>query len=946
MSVGRAWPREAVAGPLRGRDRELRLLADRVAAVSNGQSGVVLVAGAAGAGKSRLLAEAAELARESGMCVYAAAADPASEVVQFAPLFDALLQGDEPVLDAPVLRELSAREEPRFWLLEELHHRLEQVAAAHPLAIAVDDLQWADAGTLLALRALPARLSAHKILWLLGHRPGAASATARSLIAGGATTIRLGPLSGPAVAAVAQDVLGAPPAPDVLEALRGVTGSPFLLVELLRELLDEGLVAIGDGRARLTGTGARVGLRDHVVAQQVERLSPAAREVLEIASVLGRRFSVDQLSLLLEHPPAGLLPPLRELLSAELLVDDAEGLTFRHELVRDALERALPQTMRRALRRRAVTLMLERDVSPAEVAPLLLEVAEAGDAGAVAALRRAAGEAASTTPDMAATLSRRALQLMPAGDPERTRVASETVALLSAAGRPAEARAVADRALEQAPEPQAEAILRLQLAQVSVQHAGRDVARQSRRALALPGLPASLRLHLRVTRTLGYLMTGAFEEASATAADDLADARADGDPGAEVAALNAYSALCFHRHRYQDALDHADAAQALAERSGPPALGQCPDVWAAWLRSALGRPGEALPRTRAGLRSAQRDGRVADVRAWLACRSTVLLTAGRLSDARAGAEALMATADGLGPGAVATNTAGYLLGRVALHTGDRAAVERAAAAARAMRADASISLRRTGEWLAALIAHADGDTERAMGILGPAVAALGRLAPTLNTPQDPFELMSLLRLARDAGEPAQAKAIAEEIERRSSSNSGFSLHARLARHARAVLDGDGDTLRESTEDLTSMPWPLAAAGLLEDAAGVLAGSDAGMAVVRLDAALAVYSAAGAERDAARVRRRLRELGVRRRRNHRRPASHWGGLTESELSVVQLVAGGATNRETADRLFLSTHTVSTHLRHAFSKLGIRSRVELAVLVARHEAREGATVTQPA
>ena len=44
----------------------------------------------------------------------------------------------------------------------------------------------------------------------------------------------------------------------------------------------------------------------------------------------------------------------------------------------------------------------------------------------------------------------------------------------------------------------------------------------------------------------------------------------------------------------------------------------------------------------------------------------------------------------------------------------------------------------------------------------------------------------------------------------------------------------------------------------------------------------------------------------------------------------MVAGGATNRQAAERLFLSPHTVSTHLRHAFDKLGIRSRVELAVL----------------
>jgi DNA-binding CsgD family transcriptional regulator len=56
------------------------------------------------------------------------------------------------------------------------------------------------------------------------------------------------------------------------------------------------------------------------------------------------------------------------------------------------------------------------------------------------------------------------------------------------------------------------------------------------------------------------------------------------------------------------------------------------------------------------------------------------------------------------------------------------------------------------------------------------------------------------------------------------------------------------------------------------------------------------------------------------------------LTESEFAVVSLVAQGATNREVAERLYLSPYTVNSHLRHVFGKLGIRSRVELARLAA--------------
>jgi DNA-binding CsgD family transcriptional regulator len=70
-----------------------------------------------------------------------------------------------------------------------------------------------------------------------------------------------------------------------------------------------------------------------------------------------------------------------------------------------------------------------------------------------------------------------------------------------------------------------------------------------------------------------------------------------------------------------------------------------------------------------------------------------------------------------------------------------------------------------------------------------------------------------------------------------------------------------------------------------------------------------------------------------------PRNGWSGLTESELHVVRLVAQGLTNRQTAERLFLSQHTVSNHLRHAFAKLGISSRVELARLAAIHDNMAG-------
>src|SRR5205823_10531076 len=107
------------------------------------------------------------------------------------------------------------------------------------------------------------------------------------------------------------------------------------------------------------------------------------------------------------------------------------------------------------------------------------------------------------------------------------------------------------------------------------------------------------------------------------------------------------------------------------------------------------------------------------------------------------------------------------------------------------------------------------------------------------------------------------------------------------------------------------------------------------AVRELDRALALYASCEARWDAARVRRRLRELGVRRRLvGAHRPASGWAALTDSELAVVRLVADGLTNREVAERLYVSPHTVNGHLRHAFEKLGINSRVALTRIATEH------------
>jgi DNA-binding CsgD family transcriptional regulator len=63
------------------------------------------------------------------------------------------------------------------------------------------------------------------------------------------------------------------------------------------------------------------------------------------------------------------------------------------------------------------------------------------------------------------------------------------------------------------------------------------------------------------------------------------------------------------------------------------------------------------------------------------------------------------------------------------------------------------------------------------------------------------------------------------------------------------------------------------------------------------------------------------------------------LTSAEAQIARLVSDGSTNRDIADRLFLSPHTVNSHLRHIFAKLAINSRAELARIVAEQDASSG-------
>jgi predicted ATPase len=259
-------------------------------------------------------------------------------------------------VDTARLHDLSQSPDQRFWLLRELQESLEKTGHHAPLLIVVDDLQWADAATADAVVTLSRRLTTHPISWLLalgaGELPDAAGEAVSRLKVAGATEIRLGPLDESAVAQVAHDMLGGEPDEALLRVLTRADGQPFLLTELLRGLRDEHLVTVADGTAELAAGASLPRQFVGTVAAQLARLTAPARDAVEMASVLGRGFSLEELAGLLGRPPLELRGEIREAIASGLLAEDGDRLRFRHDLVREAVD-ASRAAARRRLRHRA-----------------------------------------------------------------------------------------------------------------------------------------------------------------------------------------------------------------------------------------------------------------------------------------------------------------------------------------------------------------------------------------------------------------------------------------------------------------------------------------------------------------------------------------------------------------------------------------------------------------
>lgn len=310
---------------------------------------------------------------------------------------------------------------------------------------------------------------------------------------------------------------------------------------------------------------------------------------------------------------------------------------------------------------------------------------------------------------------------------------------------------------------------------------------------------------------------------------------------------------------------------------------------------------------------------------WYAHRAEMLLAAGRVDEARADAEAALRLAERSSP--ADSTPARLVLARVGMHRGDLAtASDQLRMAERLI--DECPADRTRLDWALAQFHGASGRPAMAVATL---MNLDDRVLPdALLFCEVPPAAAALVRLSRQAGLTAEADRAAELSRWLADRNPAALSLAGAADHAEGVLRDDAIALQRAAEAYRRARRSLAVGSALEDASRAEERlGDTAAAVRLLDAAAGAYLESGAPADAGRVDRKLLRLDAHnpRRTDAERPKSGWESLTTAELRVVRAIVDGRTNREAARELFLSPHTVDSHLRRVFSKLDINSRVEL-------------------
>ena len=335
------------------RDLQLQALAMALDAAAAGQGRIAVISGEAGIGKTSfveqfLTDQGAAVRVLKGNCNSLFHPSP------LGPLYDIAYQ-----TGGRLLAQLEV-ETPRAALFATVLGELD--SSTQPTLLVFEDVHWADEATLDLIKFLSRRIAHMRVLIILTHRADGAAPLLRLLLgdlASSRSTIRIAlpRLTIDAVRTLIADQ------PFDASAVHGQTaGNPFFVTEVLAN----------------TATGVPPTVRDAVLARAAI-LQPNARHVLEAAAVLGSRIDDTVLSGMLANAMDG----LTDCMTAGLLEATADGIAFRHELVRDTILHELDAMRRRALCRQAFAALKASGIGRGDFAQLAELAAGAGDSSAV-----------------------------------------------------------------------------------------------------------------------------------------------------------------------------------------------------------------------------------------------------------------------------------------------------------------------------------------------------------------------------------------------------------------------------------------------------------------------------------------------------------------------------------------------------------------------------------
>jgi class 3 adenylate cyclase/tetratricopeptide (TPR) repeat protein len=411
----RAGPRFATASrltPLTGRERELRHFADRWKRAVEGDGQVLMVTGEPGIGKSRLLRAFYQELEGVPHFTLELRCSPHRRGSAFQPVIELYEQGlglsdeDAPAarlaklgtglerilgLDlaevVPYLAALFGLPASNRFPLEHLGPEVQRkktldaliapilALAEQPVLLAVDDLHWSDPSTLELLGRLVERIERRRILMILTFRPEFQPPW--RLPASWSLPLVLSALTRDETRILVAAVAGSVRLPDrvVDRIVERADGVPLFAEELARAVVDSGLIVERDGRVDFRGhVEDRViptTLQDSLMAR-LDRLS-AAKHIAQLASVLGREFSLSLMQLFADVDPDALQKGLEQLVKAEILLEQGEPpdstYTFKHALLQDTAYDSQLKSHRRKLHARVAAILKERFPRRVEAEP-------------------------------------------------------------------------------------------------------------------------------------------------------------------------------------------------------------------------------------------------------------------------------------------------------------------------------------------------------------------------------------------------------------------------------------------------------------------------------------------------------------------------------------------------------------------------------------------------